>query len=172
VAHVDGAPVVDDAWIEAQLTTARGLLEPLGVTVERAPDEPYPPIPAAVETRAQRDVAVRSGVSPVVHVVVVALLRDVDTPPDERRGVHWRVRGEPARRGILLSRIASSLVFTHELGHYLGLGHSQERNNVMSYVHDEGGVPFFTAQQGATLRANALAVLASGEVKPRRSGSP
>jgi hypothetical protein len=103
----------------------------------------------------------------VINCFVVASLRDVDDPSRYRRGVHWRPRGGPAgRHVVILSSIAGPTVLAHELGHFFGIRrHSAVAGNVMSYAHGTGG-PVFDDRQARTVTAFARRFLATRELLP------
>jgi hypothetical protein len=152
VATVDGKPVQDDAWVEAQIADANRLFAPLGAGVRWTLHKPLSPRFAALETRADRD-ALASLVEPrVINVFVVASLRDVDDPSLRRMGVTWRPR--PQTTYIIVAASARPTVLAHELGHYFGNGHSTVVNNLMSYSR-AGGEVFLDAQQSAVVRWTA-----------------
>ncbi len=166
----DGAPVVSDDWIAAQLALANELFAPFGVAfaaVNASPPDVLAPALGRVETRDDRDRLAPLEQPGCINVFLVAALRDVDEADRYRMGVHWRLRANSARRYVIVSRIAAKGVLAHELGHYFGNGHSSVRNNVMSYLHDEGHAATFDAAQGARIRAEAK-VVARELASPRR----
>jgi hypothetical protein len=46
--------------------------------------------------------------------------------------VHWRERADRTHRWVILSKIAGSLVLSHELGHFFGLPHSTYEISLMN----------------------------------------
>jgi hypothetical protein len=74
-------------------------------------------------------------------------------------GVHWRFRGDTAKRYVIVSKIAFGGVTAHELGHFFGNGHSQVRNNIMSYERDKGARVAFDSRQGERIRAESQVIL-------------
>jgi hypothetical protein len=109
---------------------------------------------ARLVTRADRD-ALGAYVTPrTIDVFVVQSLVDVDTPPLERRGVHWRDRTRPGIRYVIVIASAGPWVLAHELGHYFGNGHSDVAGNLMSYTRGEGDPFFDVAQLGRIRRAS------------------
>jgi hypothetical protein len=161
---VEGGRAVREApWIEAQLAEVERLLGPFGVHFRRTAPRILPDRYAHLETREDRDALDAERLPGVVNVFVVASLRDVDDTSLYRMGVHWRHRAHPSHRYAIVTAEALVSTFAHELGHYLGLNHTQTLNNLMSY-HRDGAAVFLTRGQGATIRANARLLLASGEV--------
>ncbi len=133
VVAVDGEPVRDPGWVGAQVAEANRLFAPIGVGFEVASVETEPAERADMVTREDRDLLGRAGHSlGVIHVYVVRSLADVDIPGAFIKGVHWRDRANTRRRWIILSASASSLVLSHELGHFFGLPHSKHPESLMN----------------------------------------
>jgi hypothetical protein len=165
VAEVDGAPVRDAAWVDAELAQAHALYAPVGITLRRVASRALPAARARIETRDDRD-ALASSVEPHrVNVFVVASLRDVDDPSLYRMGVHWRSRVRPARHYAIVASDARAITLAHELGHFFGLDHTKVVNNVMSYASD-GGPPFFDERQAARVRAMARMYIEARLLEP------
>lgn len=115
----------------------------------------------AIEDRAARDalgdrvVMGRRGEPTRVNVFVTDRLVDVDDPPNERMGVHWRRRRAREVHYLIVSSRAWPTTLAHELGHYFGNPHSPTPNNIMSYQRDGEVPPFFDARQLARIRSHA-----------------
>lgn len=158
--------VPSEAWWDAQLAEANRLFAAAGLAF--AVVEPIAGVAAPIDTRSERDalgreLALGTGGEPTrVHVFLTTRLTDVDEPPRERFGVHWRVRSERARHLVVLSHRAFPSVLAHELGHYFGNPHSDVPNNVMSYARDGVTPPFFDVSQLARIRSTAARDLARG----------
>lgn len=165
VASVDGAPVVDAAWVDAQIDAANRLFADVPVAFRRVALAPCRACPAQLVTRADRDAALARLAPRVINLRVAAALMDVDEPGRVRRGVHWRVGGDPERRGVLLSSIAGPDILAHELGHYFGNGHSTVVDNLMSYERGDGPVVVSPAQV-ETIRRTLRGLLAEGKLRP------
>lgn len=164
VATLDGAPVVDDAWIDAEVAQANAIFAPSGVSFEvrerRALDARF----SALETRADRH-ALGAEMRPgLISVFVVGSLRDVDDPSQMRRGVHWRPAGLPGAHFVVVSRIAGPDVLAHELGHFFGNPHSDVPNDVMSYQRDGVTPAFFERHEIGQIRRHARRFRARGEI--------
>jgi hypothetical protein len=162
VARIDDTPVVTDAWIAEQLAEAVRLFGPHGVRVGEAGRRPGPL--ARLETAEDRD-ALAAHLSPkVINVFVVDFLRDVDDPELERMGVRWRQRRNTSKDYVIVSARAWSTTLTHELGHFLGNGHSNVVDNVMSYKRRDPSKMAFDERQGARMRSVARRLLRSKKV--------
>jgi hypothetical protein len=67
----------------------------------------------------------------------------------------------PSFTGVVveMTRPAMKTSLPHELGHYLGLGHELDPNNLMYYAVDEGGpvpTPVLTYGQGVQMAAHCF----------------
>ncbi|WP_437677488.1 hypothetical protein [Sorangium sp. So ce131] len=160
-----GAPVRDDAWVDAQIAEAVRLFAPAGVALRKVGSRALPSRFAKLETRADRDALADALEARRINVMVVASLRDVDDPGRFRMGVHWRHRATPDRRFVILAAHAAPSVLAHELGHYFGLGHSGTADNVMSYVRT-GAPVSFNAAQLEKIRSSARRYAAGKQLDP------
>jgi len=125
VVTADG-PAQDVAWVRAQVEQAHRHFALIDTSFEVIAADALPAGELEVDTRDQRDALGHARFTRgVVHVFVVGRLADVDIAGDEIRGVHWRERGDRTHRWVILSKIAGSLVLSHELGHFFGLPHSE-----------------------------------------------
>lgn len=157
----DLLPVVDAAFVAAQLAAANEVFAEHHVRfVEHVTSRALPPSTRRLETRADRDALAASMVGAVVNVFLVESLRDVDDPSRYRMGVCWRKLTDTSKRYVIVAASAAPTVLAHELGHFLGNGHSTVKNNLMSYDRD-GGKVFLDAGQGRTARATARRLIAS-----------
>lgn len=157
----DGAPVADAAWIEAQVGAAAAHLDDAEVTLtwHDAGDDG---IAADIVTVKDRNaLAVDAADDGDVHVFVVARLADKDLEGNWLNGVHWRYggkrRGLRGRRYVILSRETRwSSTLAHELGHFFGLGHTDNEDGLMTTGPARGtGEPYLDEAQLATVRARA-----------------
>jgi hypothetical protein len=160
--NIDGERVVDDAWVDAQWAAVDRLYADIGVRFERKWADPVPATSARLETKEDRDALGAYFVEGVINVFFVKALLDIDEIGRIRMGVCWRT---PSRkRFVAVASNAKPTVLAHELGHFLGNGHSKVMDNVMSYDRT-GGPVFFDATQKKTIRATALQLLRDGIVK-------
>jgi hypothetical protein len=124
------------AWLEAQLARANAVFAGAGIRLhlEHRPDDAHP---LEVRTREERHaLAARAPLDGDLHLFLVKRLANIDAAGDIC-GVHWRYRGgAPSLRGrhylILSLPDALSDTMAHELGHYFGLGHRRELDNLMT----------------------------------------
>ena len=170
-----GEGPIDETEVETELDRANAIFASAGIAF--APSRPAIRLdasaPRAARTRDDRDVLVRSGSGPEVHVFVVDELLDIDEADRRRMGVHWRVRNDHARHGILLASYAPPTVLAHELGHYFGNPHAHAPDDLMSYVRTGMRAPFLSAPEIRRARAAAERYAASGEIRPlNRARSP
>lgn len=144
-------------FLAAQLARANEIFRPLGVSFVEAGRDILPPRHGRMEDRRDRHALGPRVAEGVIHVFVVAFLRDVDEPGRSRMGVHWTPRGvdgiRPGAHLIILAGYAHEGVLAHELGHYLGNPrHSDQVGNVMSYDWGERPVPVFDPTQARRIR--------------------
>ncbi len=129
----DGAPVQSVDWVSGQVRQANRLFAPIDVSVQVDSVDALPDEVQEIDDRAARDALGRERFSRgVLHVFVTPRLADVDIAGAEIRGVHWRYRPDTKRRWIILSKIASDLVLSHEMGHFFGLPHSRYEVSLMN----------------------------------------
>lgn len=166
VARVDGSPVVDEAWLDAQIDQANRIFASADQRFERTAVHALDADHTRMETRRDRHrlgAAMRPG---VINAFVVESLRDVDDPSRYRMGVHWRPAGRPGKHFVILSASASPTVLAHELGHFFGnRQHSDTPGNIMSY-HRGDGLPFFDDAQRRRIGRSARRFLRTGEIAP------
>lgn len=132
VATAEG-PVQTVAWVTEQVAAANARFREIDVNFEIVAADALPASDLEIDDRGERDALGDPRFTRgVAHVFVVGRLADVDIAGNEIRGVHWRFRKDRARRWVILSKIAGSLVLTHELGHFFGLPHSDYDVSVMN----------------------------------------
>lgn len=167
-----GEGPLDENDVEAELERANAIFASAGIAF--APSRPAmrhgPEAPRSARTRDDRDSLVRLGSGPEIHVFVVEELLDVDEVGRRRMGVHWRVRDEPARHGVVLASYALPTVLAHELGHYFGNPHAHAPDDLMSYVRTGSRAPFLSASEVRRARAAARRFAGSGELRVLTGG--
>jgi hypothetical protein len=164
IAEFDGEPVVSEAWVDRQVAEAIRLMTPHGVSVAQVDRRTLGSALAELENANDRD-AVAEHLHPrAINAFFVKSLRDVDKPDRFIRGVRWRHRRDLRKDYVIVSSIAGPLTLCHELGHFLGNGHSQVVNNVMSYKHEDYDKIAFDKAQGAKMRQVARRLLATKKV--------
>jgi hypothetical protein len=160
---IDGGRVVDDAWVEAQWAAVDRLYGEFGIRFDRRWVEPLPETSARLETKEDRDALGAHVLEGTINVFFVKSLLDIDEIGRIRMGVVWRAPQK--KKFVAVASNAKRTVLAHELGHYLGNGHSKVMDNVMSYDRT-GGPVFFDAAQKKTMRTTALMLLQGGMLKP------
>ncbi len=170
VAVGEAGPVVDEAWLDAQVADANRIFADHGVQFVRSEVVALPAENAVLEDRVDRN-ALGAFLRPgVVNAFIVASLRDVHDPELLRQGVHWRPYGRKTdRRGrvahlVIVAAYARPTVLAHELGHFFGNPqHTTVKGNLMSY--DRGpGPPVLDATQGRRVKQHVRRFLRSLEV--------
>jgi hypothetical protein len=164
VASEDGAPVVDDAWVLAQLDFAETMFGDLGVHFGRVATKTLDARFAHLESRADRNALAAELEPSTVHLFIVASLRDVDDRVSLRMGVHWRESQHPDEHFIIMAATARPTTLAHELGHFFGNPHSLVEDNVMSYSRT-GGAVFFDEAQIRRIRVSAKEYVRKGELR-------
>jgi hypothetical protein len=118
-------PAQDVPWVTAQVEQAHRHFALIDTSLEVIAADAVPASELEIDSRDERDALGHDRFTRgVVHVFVVGRLADVDIAGNEIRGVHWRERADRTHRWVILSKIAGSLVLSHELGHFFGLPHS------------------------------------------------
>ncbi len=164
IAEIEGQPVVTDKWVDEQIAEAIRLMKPHGVSVGEVVRRPLTEELARLEDADDRDAVSAHLASKSINAFFVKSLRDVDKPDRFIRGVRWRNRRNLSKDYVIVSSIAGPLTLCHELGHFLGNGHSQVVNNVMSYKHEDHDKIAFDKRQGAKMRHVARRLLRSKKV--------
>lgn len=129
----DEGPVQSVEWVRQQVEQADRHFSLIDTNLEVVAVDAVPASELEIDTRDERDALGHDRFTRgVVHVFVVGRLADVDIEGQEIRGVHWRERADRTRRWVILSKIAGSLVLSHELGHFFGLPHSTHDISLMN----------------------------------------
>jgi hypothetical protein len=129
-AAVDGGLVQGPDWIAGQVATANRLFAPLGLGFTVIDVRGLDVAEGVIVTRAERSALGKRRVKPgAVHVFVVAKLGDIDDTGHEINGVHWRRGG---KHWVIVSARAWDLTLGHELGHFVGLPHSDVAGSIMN----------------------------------------
>ncbi|MDD9933145.1 MAG: hypothetical protein OXT09_06055 [Myxococcales bacterium] len=162
----DGAPVLDEAAIADWFRVAQGHFAPAGI--ELAPEAR--PLPAGwhtLESFRDRHRLKRFLVPRRINVFVLGEILDpVASAATERAatragfepsgrlaGAHIESpRHTPATYVILSAKHGSALSLTHELGHFFGVAHHRDPDNIMSYGATRSR---FDARQLKTFRSRA-----------------
>jgi hypothetical protein len=175
VVHKGDTPVVEAAWVDAQIAHANRLFEPVDVGFFRQGNfKTLAASYASTNTRSQRDSIGAPWKPGAIHVFIVEHLANVDDP-GEINGVHWRNRARRSERWILLSSIAWDLTLAHELGHFFGLPHSAYPVSIMNKSSRAVPKPqdrVFHKREVARMKARNKRMLADRVLTSRRPVLP
>ena len=166
VVDKEGAPVAGIEWLAPQLANAAAQYAKLGLrfavmSVRRFAGKPR------IETRKDRDELGKYYQHGYINVFVVEALKDIDTASDYERGVCWGDEKHTAiAKYIILQAGSPPGTLTHEMGHMLGLPHTPQVDNVMSYARSKKRTPFFLASQAAVMRGYAREYYRMGFLQP------
>ncbi len=169
----DEHPAVPREWFRARLDHANRLFDPIGVEFVVDSWQRLRVASAAVDTRAQRDgLGAANPHQGQVDVYLVSRLTDVDAPPAEIRGVHWRLRRDISQRWVIMSAISGPMVLAHELGHFFSLPHGVETTSIMN-KRPRSDPPWeervFTRREQTTMVAALKRMLESRRLVPRKT---
>lgn len=164
---------VSKEWFRTRLDHANRLFDAIGVEFVVASWQPLRVASAAVDTRAQRDdLGAATTHQGLVDVYLVSRLTDVDAPPTEIRGVHWRLRRNTSQRWVIMSAISGPMVLAHELGHFFSLPHGVEAASIMN-KRPRNTPPWeervFTRREQTAMVAALKRMLDSGRLVPRKT---
>ena len=167
-------PAQDVAWVTAQLEQAHRHFALIDTSFEIVAADAVPASELEIDTREERDALGHDRFTRgVVHVFVVGRLADVDIAGNEIRGVHWRERAQRTHRWVILSKIAGSLVLSHELGHFFGLPHSTYDISLMNKTVRLTPVSelTFAEPEVTIMRKHRDRMLASKMLLPRKAAA-
>lgn len=170
VAFEEGVPVVDAAWLSAQLSETARHYEPLSVSFEVAKIAPLPETFTEIDTRKQRNRLGREAYTEgTLQVYIVKRLANVDDPGDIY-GVHWRDRGNMSNTWVILSSVAWKSTLSHEIGHFFELPHSKYDISIMNKTpraDPPAKERTFHKKELRKMRKNLAEKLESGRLVPR-----
>ncbi len=162
VVGLDGSAVAEPALVDKSVEAATRIFGQHGVSFFEAEARTMVEAKFAdVITRDDRDAFAALWLPGVINVFVVRKLGDVDEPGRARMGVAWRCLRDLEKKYVIVAAYAREVVLAHELGHFLGNGHSKIKNNLMSYDHDESGGVFIDRDQARVARATARQLFAA-----------
>jgi hypothetical protein len=147
VATRDGAMIVDEAFVQDWLAVANAHFAPAGIAL--APElRPLPEGWATLRRIRERRQLKRFLVPRRINIFLVDEILDPVASKATRRaaaragfepsgrlaGAHIEADGHRPRTYVILSaQGGSALSLTHELGHFFGVAHHADPNNIMSY---------------------------------------
>lgn len=172
VAAPDGQPVVDRAWLVAQIERANAIFAPYDLQFALGPTETLDS-PIDAMTRAQRDALARKVVPEVINLFIVGTLMDIHEPGRTRSGVHWKAVREGERvHCVIMASYAKEGILAHELAHFFGNPkHRHVLGNLVGYLPGPG-LPTLDPDQEKRMRRALRRMLKSGELTPRAPPSP
>ena len=156
------AAVVSDEFVSAQLQQSNELFSGFGLAFHEAERGALTSAPD-LETREDRNALAANNVTSRCNVFFVGNLRDVDDPKLFRMGVMWRNLRNLKQKCVIVASSARETTLAHELGHFLGNGHTTVKNNLMSYERD-GGTVLLDEAQGAKSQKTARTLFATKEL--------
>jgi hypothetical protein len=151
--------------IEEKVEAANELYEPVGVLFEHGDSSALPGSFAVLEDIPERHRLKKFFVERTINVFVVDEVLDPNPSAATKKAAAWQGR-EPSGRlsgahivwkghrpdtYIILARRSSPLSLAHELGHFFGLPHAKDPENVMSYGSERVG--FDAKQLGVIARS-------------------
>ena len=161
IAAEDDAPAAAMRRLEAAVARANDALRPFQIEVVVREVHLLPSGHGSITRRRdRRRIAHFAPVDGSIHVFMVQSVELGSLRRGDRRvrGLHWRYRGLlrklRQREYILLGGDAPATTLAHEIGHLLGLEHSDGADNLMCSCR-RGPRQVFTASQGAVIRAGA-----------------
>lgn len=162
---VDGAPVVDNAWLRARVERADAIFAPYGLRFRLGAVDARAKTPDAL-VRADRD-ALASDLAPhVVNLMIVRRLMDIHEEGRVRRGVHWKARHDGRRvHYVILAAYAAEGILAHELAHFFGNPkHRHHPGNLVGYL--PGPAPTLDDDQRRRMERALRRMVRSGELHP------
>ncbi|ACY14132.1 hypothetical protein [Haliangium ochraceum] len=167
VAVADGTPVVDRAWLLAQVERANAIFAGYELQFVLGPSGTFD-APVEAQDRPDRNALARHVAPKVLNLFVVGKLMDIHEAGVIRRGVHWKAehRGERVHY-VILAAYAETGILAHELAHFFGNPkHRHEPGNLVGYVPGEG-LPRLDPDQQQRMRRALRRMLRSGELARR-----
>lgn len=170
VAVKDQAMIEDKAALQERVAHANRIYQKTRLCFEVGEVLPLPGGIQDLVSRDDRNLLAEKVPPPdkVIQVFVVHSARDVDKLDGWIAGVHWRYGGKQKahakRRFIILSSIHSSgETLAHELGHWFGLNHVKDVNNLMCGTSARTDT-LLDKEQIEVLHANRKAALKKQEI--------
>lgn len=181
IATNEGELVADEALLARYLRVTNGHYAPAGVGFFAHEVRALPEGHAVLENNRDRRRLRRYLEPRVINVFVVAEILDPNPSGATRRaasnvgrepsgrlaGAHIPAPGRTPATYVIVNARASELSVTHEVGHFLGMPHSGDPTNIMSYGARRDG---FDASQLEHFHRRARRLLRRRTLRPVRRG--
>lgn len=160
VASADGMPIAWGHEIRGWVERANEALAPHGLSVRIERVVPLSGYGAVTRRRQRRQLARKATHDGTIHVFVTGTLDNRRTSTRRRRvrGLHWRYHGLRRqlrqREYVMVTLDAPQTTFAHEVGHLMGLRHSNSESNIMCSCRRSDDT-WFSDEQGAVMREGA-----------------
>ncbi|MEM7154530.1 MAG: zinc-dependent metalloprotease family protein [Myxococcota bacterium] len=157
VASRDGVPVASRRQIVQWIERANEALDPFDIEVQLHRQVPMTGYTRVTRRKQRRQLASMAEYDGTIHVFVVESLDELRVAGLRRRvrGLHWRYRGLSReyrqREYVVVTLGAPRTTFAHEIGHLLGLRHSNDDRNIMCSCR-RGSNLRFNEEQGAIMK--------------------
>lgn len=159
VPEEDGMPLATQRQVAGWIERANMALRPHGVVLELRRTVSLTGFTAVTRPRERRRLASLAEHDGTIHVFVTESLDPRAASSRRRvRGLHWRYYGLNRelrqREYVMVTLSAPKTTFAHEVGHLLGLRHSNAEDNIMCSCR-RGNDTGFTIEQGAVMLLGA-----------------